>query len=156
MPIEVRYGNTFFLITKCGRVCYKHIKKTLVFWRGFTILVELSGIEPLTSCMPCKRSPSWAIAPHVTLLTALCWVQSLVELSGIEPLTSCMPCKRSPSWAIAPSRKACRVDGRHHMNSARMCQRQIATCSFNRWKIRQMNNFGKPLAFSSYSCHGFL
>ena len=21
-------------------------------------LVELSGIEPLTSCMPCKRSPS--------------------------------------------------------------------------------------------------
>jgi hypothetical protein len=22
------------------------------------ILVEVSGIEPLTSCMPCKRSPS--------------------------------------------------------------------------------------------------
>jgi len=22
--------------------------------------VEPSGIEPLTSCMPCRRSPSWA------------------------------------------------------------------------------------------------
>ncbi len=22
------------------------------------VLVEISGIEPLTSCMPCKRSPS--------------------------------------------------------------------------------------------------
>ena len=41
--------------TSGGR--YKYIK-TLVIWRGFTILVELSGIEPLTSCMPCKRSPS--------------------------------------------------------------------------------------------------
>src|SRR5699024_4129901 len=25
------------------------------------LLVEVSGIEPLTSCMPCKRSPSRAI-----------------------------------------------------------------------------------------------
>jgi hypothetical protein len=25
---------------------------------GAWILVEVSGIEPLTSCMPCKRSPS--------------------------------------------------------------------------------------------------
>ena len=24
----------------------------------FFFLVEVSGIEPLTSCMPCKRSPS--------------------------------------------------------------------------------------------------
>ncbi len=24
----------------------------------FNYLVEISGIEPLTSCMPCKRSPS--------------------------------------------------------------------------------------------------
>ena len=30
-------------------------------------LVELSGIEPLTSCMPCKRSPDWAIAPNHSL-----------------------------------------------------------------------------------------
>ena len=36
MPIEVRYGNTFFLITKTGGGRYKQIKKTLVFRRGFT------------------------------------------------------------------------------------------------------------------------
>lgn len=34
-----------------------------IYGRGFgrsyvESLVELSGIEPLTSCMPCKRSPS--------------------------------------------------------------------------------------------------
>ena len=29
------------------------------------ILVEISGIEPLTSWMPFKRSPSWAIPPHL-------------------------------------------------------------------------------------------
>src|SRR5205807_8533669 len=27
-------------------------------------LVEVTGIEPVTSCMPCKRSPSWAIPPR--------------------------------------------------------------------------------------------
>ena len=27
-------------------------------------LVELRGIEPLTSCMPCKRAPSCATAPQ--------------------------------------------------------------------------------------------
>ena len=27
-------------------------------------MVELNGIEPLTSCMPCKRSPNWAITPQ--------------------------------------------------------------------------------------------
>ena len=31
-------------------------------------LVEISGIEPLTSWMPFKRSPSWAIPPSVIML----------------------------------------------------------------------------------------
>jgi len=31
MSIEVRYRNTFFLITKSGEGFYKQIKKTLVF-----------------------------------------------------------------------------------------------------------------------------
>ncbi|RAY28158.1 hypothetical protein DP184_11150, partial [Enterobacter kobei] len=31
ISIEVRYRNTFFLITKCGGERYKQIKKTLVF-----------------------------------------------------------------------------------------------------------------------------
>ena len=30
-----------------------------LFWNSQDgVLVEVSGIEPLTSCMPCKRSPS--------------------------------------------------------------------------------------------------
>ena len=37
--------------------------KTLTLF-SMRLVVELSGIEPLTSCMPCKRSPSWAIAPN--------------------------------------------------------------------------------------------
>ncbi len=30
----------------------------LPYYNFFAKLVEVSGIEPLTSCMPCKRSPS--------------------------------------------------------------------------------------------------
>ena len=37
--------------------------KALTLW---SVLVEISGIEPLTSWMPFKRSPSWAIAPHLS------------------------------------------------------------------------------------------
>ena len=34
-------------------------KKAQINDLGFDLnLVEVSGIEPLTSCMPCKRSPS--------------------------------------------------------------------------------------------------
>ena len=31
-----------------------------------TILVEISGIEPLTSCVQGRRSPSWAISPIIS------------------------------------------------------------------------------------------
>ncbi len=31
---------------------------TLDCYNVFSDVVEVSGIEPLTSCMPCKRSPS--------------------------------------------------------------------------------------------------
>ena len=31
-------------------------------------MVELGGIEPPTSCVPRKRSPSWAIAPKITAI----------------------------------------------------------------------------------------
>ena len=33
-------------------------RKTSVYFYTDVLLVENSGIEPLTSCMPCKRSPS--------------------------------------------------------------------------------------------------
>ena len=33
--------------------------KATRFWPcGLLFLVEISGIDPLTSCMPCRRSPS--------------------------------------------------------------------------------------------------
>ena len=34
------------------------IKKHHTFLRSAFVLVEITGIEPVTSCMPCKRSPS--------------------------------------------------------------------------------------------------
>ena len=43
----------------------------LSFIRNFSqslILVELSGIEPLTSCLQGRRSPSWAKPPDLHLL----------------------------------------------------------------------------------------
>ena len=33
-------------------------KNTTYFCAVLFILVEITGIEPVTSCMPCKRSPS--------------------------------------------------------------------------------------------------
>ena len=57
----------------------------MFFWN---MKVELRRIEPLTSCMPCKRSPSWATAPFyinvslerngVVLTTSMC----ITEMSG--------------------------------------------------------------------------
>ena len=38
-------------------------KSTELQTKYSAFLVENSGIEPLTSCMPCKRSPSWANPP---------------------------------------------------------------------------------------------
>ena len=92
-------------------------------------VVEISGIEPLTSCLQGRRSPSWAKPPyfHLTIfevvgqnglepstsrLSVVCSSQLsywpifahffLVEISGIEPLTSCLQGRRSPSWAKPP------------------------------------------------------
>ena len=36
----------------------KHLIEHIKEFSSKENLVELSGIEPLTSCMPCKRSPS--------------------------------------------------------------------------------------------------
>ncbi len=41
-------------------------RKAPYFLRSTVLfLVEITGIEPVTSCMPCKRSPSWAKPPDV-------------------------------------------------------------------------------------------
>ena len=50
-----------------GGINYENILNDINIICG--VMVELSGIEPLTSWMPFKRSPSWAIAPHSHLQT---------------------------------------------------------------------------------------
>ena len=46
-------------------------------------VVEISGIEPLTSCLQGRRSPSWAKPPyfHITIF-------EVVGQNGLEPSTS--------------------------------------------------------------------
>ena len=52
--------------------------------RFVMIVVELGGIEPPTSCMPCKRSPSGAIAPRSRGLYGR--TQTLSRTSEIDDL----------------------------------------------------------------------
>ena len=40
------------------KLSFIHTKKDLSINSGLFKLVEVSGFEPLTSCMPCKRSPN--------------------------------------------------------------------------------------------------
>ena len=49
----------------------------LSYW---PILVEISGIEPLTSCLQGRRSPSWAKPPSLPF--------EVVGQNGLEPSTS--------------------------------------------------------------------
>ena len=42
-------------------------------------MVEISGIEPLTSWMPFKRSPSWAIPPYIIVGWILKWTRFSAE-----------------------------------------------------------------------------
>ena len=50
----------FVFVALCG-VLQTHFmiqKSTTHFCVVLFVLVEITGIEPVTSCMPCKRSPS--------------------------------------------------------------------------------------------------
>ena len=49
-------------------------------------VVEISGIEPLTSCLQGRRSPSWAKPPYHWLSILL--RRKVVGQSGLEPPTS--------------------------------------------------------------------
>ena len=52
------------------------------FQRFLFEMVEISGIEPLTSWMPFKRSPSWAIPPNsIAVLHSFCIIAQFSELS---------------------------------------------------------------------------
>jgi hypothetical protein len=62
------------------------------------LLVDLIGIEPMTSSMPWKRAPSCATGPHTTgmqLFYCLCsgWIRQSADAPAIE---------RSVSGAVHP------------------------------------------------------
>ena len=59
-------------------------------------VVEISGIEPLTSWMPFKRSPSWAIPPYLHFQK---WWAKMDSNHRPHDYQSCA----LASWAIGPS-----------------------------------------------------
>ena len=69
-------------------------------------MVEISGIEPLTSCVQGRRSPSWAISPchrlFITLFTFITHSVWVVGLSGLEPPTSPLSGVRSNHLSYRP------------------------------------------------------
>ena len=69
-------------------------------------VVEISGIEPLTSCVQGRRSPSWAISPchrlFITLFTFITHSVWVVGLSGLEPPTSPLSGVRSNHLSYRP------------------------------------------------------
>ena len=97
-----------------------------IFYLITTEMVELCGIEPQTSCVQSRRSPSWAIAPYSTVRTSYRWFflrqggewrsilkvcesfhnavfrENLVGLSGLEPPTSPLSGVRSNHLSYKP------------------------------------------------------
>ncbi len=55
--IQFLSGNSLKVIAVLTMLI-DHLCNTILPTKYSAFLVENSGIEPLTSCMPCKRSPS--------------------------------------------------------------------------------------------------
>ena len=72
--IDIQFSRCIFWIS-FSRNSVKHL------FRGTSInlLVEISVIEPLTSCLQGRRSPSWAKPPYL---------REVVGQNGLEPSTS--------------------------------------------------------------------
>ena len=92
---------------------------------SFSELVEISGIEPLTSCLQGRRSPSWAKPPYrrnqihnlrIDLIQAQCSTVALLLLSPSNPLRWALPgsplCVRS-WWA--------KMDSNHRPHDYQSC-----------------------------------
>ena len=66
-------------------------------------VVEVNGIEPMTSCVQGRRSPSWATPPILNWEFSTFHLISVVGLTGLEPVTSRLSGVRSNrNWAIGP------------------------------------------------------
>ena len=80
--INVQFSRYIFEFqeTQWSILFPRYFSQSLVLFR---ILVEISGIEPLTSCLQGRRSPSWAKPPNP--------IDSFLEVvgqNGLEPSTS--------------------------------------------------------------------
>ena len=64
-------------------------------------LVELTGIEPMTSWMQIRRSPNWAKAPIILAVAK-------VGLRGLEPRTSALSGQRSNHLSYKPNYLVCK------------------------------------------------
>ena len=64
-------------------------------------LVEISGIEPLTSCLQGRRSPSWAKPPDLHLQFFWKWWAKMDSNHRPHDYQSCA----LASWAIGPYRR---------------------------------------------------
>ena len=47
------------------KIGFSKKKSTILPTKYSAFYMEITGIEPVTSCMPCKRSPSWAKPPDI-------------------------------------------------------------------------------------------
>ena len=65
---------------------------------NFLRLVEISGIEPLTSCLQGRRSPSWAKPPYPFLMLFKKWWAKMDSNHRPHDYQSCA----LASWAIGP------------------------------------------------------
>ena len=122
----------------------------------FTLLVENSGIEPLTSCVQSRRSPSWANSPdkwsifgcscvqrdyegYIKYLSKLfeCKCAKVVGLNGLEPSTSPLSGVCSNQLSYKPI-VLCQIT-MDHWRLSRVTVKTILLWDFLRWG-NQMND----------------
>ena len=109
MAIWIRAGNRLQKKSCCASRTGHNVKKAWLESQAFRILVEVSGIEPLTSCMPCKRSTNWAIPPkrdmHNISIFLICKHSKSEIVGNFHSFQINIWCKiiffQSPHWKIS-------------------------------------------------------
>ena len=81
--------------TRCKRSISWTLSSILKSHRASIVLVEIVGIEPATSCLQGRRSPSWAISPYLHF-------RKVVGPSGLEPPTLRLSVVRSSQLSYGP------------------------------------------------------
>ena len=101
--------------------------------QAFRILVEVSGIEPLTSCMPCKRSTNWAIPPKemciISAFFLICKHSKSEIVRNFHSFQINIWCKiifsQSPHWEISKHLRSNSAvwDGANKSRIKQVCER---------------------------------